>query len=101
MANTAKVLTVDPQLEAISQISAKAILMAQDILALPYQPGAVSTQHPAFNQVNAEYGAWLNSHPADQARKRRAAVRVIMKRGRCTRYLATRAYDGLRAAGCL
>ena len=90
MANTAKVLTVDPQLEAISQISAKAVLMAQDILALPYQPG-VNSQH-----VNATYGA-----AADQARKRRAAVRVIMKRGRCTRYLATRAYDGLRAAGCL
>ena len=96
MANTAKVLTVDPQLEAISQISAKAVLMAQDILALPYQPGAVSTQHPAFNQVNAKYGA-----AADQARKRRAAVRVIMRRGRCTRYIATRTYDGLRAAGCL
>ena len=90
MANTAKVLTVDPQREAISQISAKAVLMAQDILALPYQP-SVNFQH-----VNATYGA-----AADQARKRRAAVRVIMKRGRCTRYLATRAYDGLRAAGCL
>ena len=90
MANTAKVLTVDPQLEAISQISAKAVLMAQDILALPYQL-SVNFQH-----VNATYGA-----AADQARKRRAAVRVIMKRGRCTRYLATRAYDGLRAAGCL
>ena len=85
-----QVLTVDPQLEAISQISAKAVLMAQDILALPYKPG-VNFQH-----VNATYGA-----AADQARKRRAAVRVIMKRGRCTRYLATRAYDGLRAAGCL
>ena len=90
MANTAKVLTVDPQLEAISQISAKAVLMAQDILALPYKP-SVNFQH-----VNAEYGA-----AADQARKRRAAGRVIMKRGRGTRYLATRAYDGLRAAGCL
>ena len=91
-----KVLTVDPQLEAISQISAKAILMAQDILALPYQPGSVSPQHPAFNQVNATYGA-----AAEQARKRRVAVRVIMKRGRCSRHLASRAYDGLRAAGCL
>ena len=90
MANTAKVLTVDPQLEAISQISAKAVLMAQDILALPYHP-CVNFQH-----VNATYGA-----AAEQARKRRAAIRVIMKRGRCTRYLATRAYDGLRAAGCL
>ena len=96
MPKTAQVLTVDPQLEAISQISAKAVLMAQDILALPYQPGAVSTQHPAFNQVNAKYGA-----AADQARKRRAAIRVIMRRGNCTRYIANRTYDGLRTAGCL
>jgi len=90
MPKTAQVLTVDPQLEAISQISAKAVLMAQDILALPYKPG-VNFQH-----VNATYGA-----AADQHRRRRAAVRVIMKRGRLTRYLATRTYDGLRAAGCL
>jgi len=89
MANTAEVLTVDPQLEAISQISAKAVLMAQDILALPYHLNSVSSQ-PVIEVPAAE-----------DARKRRAAIRVIMKRGRCTRYLATRAYDGLRAAGCL
>ena len=96
MPKSAKVLTVDPQLEAISQIAAKAILMAQDILALPYQPGSVSPQHPAFNQVNAKYGA-----AAEQARKRRTAIRVMMKCGGCSRYKAGRMYDGLRAAGCL
>ena len=86
MSEMTQVLTVDPQIEAISQISAKAVLMAQDILALPYHQSSVS----------AAYGS-----AAEVARKRRAAIRVIMKRGRCTRYLATRAYDGLRSAGCL
>jgi hypothetical protein len=89
MANTAKVLTVDPQLEAISQISAKAVLMAQDILALPYHLNSLSP-HPV-SEVSA----------AEGARKRRAAIRVIMRRGNCTRYIANRTYDGLRTAGCL
>ena len=89
MPKMAQVLTVDPQIEAISQISAKAVLMAQDILALPYHLNSVSSQ--AVIEVPA----------AEDARKRRAAIRVIMKRGRCTRYLATRTYDGLRSAGCL
>ena len=91
MPKTAQVLTVDPQLEAISQISAKAVLMAQDILALPYHLNSVSPQ-----PVSAGYGA-----AAEDARKRRAAIRVIMRRGRLTRYLATRTYDGLRTAGLL
>jgi len=89
MPKTAQVLTVDPQLEAISQISAKAVLMAQDILALPYHLNSVSPQ--PVSEVPA----------AEDARKRRAAIRVIMRRGNCTRYIANRTYDGLRTAGCL
>ena len=91
MAKTAKVLTVDPTLESYSQMAAKLVLMGQDILRLPYQPSSVNFQH-----INATYGA-----ASEQARKRRVAVRIIMKRGRCSRHLASRAYDGLRAAGCL
>ena len=91
MPKSAKVLTVDPTLESYSQMAAKLVLMGQDILRLPYQPSSVNFQH-----INATYGA-----AAEQARKRRVAVRVIMKRGRCSRHLASRAYDGLRAAGCL
>ena len=86
-----KVLTVDPTLESYSQMAAKLVLMGQDILRLPYQPSNVNFQH-----INATYGA-----ASEQTRKRRAAVRIIMKRGRCSRHLASRAYDGLRAAGCL
>ena len=51
MSEMTQVLTVDPQIEAISQISAKAVLMAQDILALPYHQSSVSAAYESAAEV--------------------------------------------------